>query len=139
MNIRFKRQATIAVGILIALLATGLGGYYIGNSKANKAVQSPQSNNNINAAQGKNLYNGSDLTLTEMYDSLQGASGSDFDQRLLAYEIAIKQNESGMLRLAKEKSQQDAMKKYADIQMGQNDTVVTMLYGWQGDWGFNHH
>ena len=74
-----------------------------------------------------------------MYSSLQGATGSDFDHRLLVYEIAIKQNETGMLRIAKEKSQQDQMKKYTYIQMEQNETITKMLYEWQRDWGFSHH
>ena len=128
------------MGVFLGLLASGLAGYYVGNSsKANRIVKDPQTIKNADTKQEKNLYDGSSLTLSEMYSSLQGASGSDFDHRLLVYEIAIKQNETGMLRIAKEKSQQDSMKKYIDIQMGQNDTVAKMLYEWQRNWGFSHH
>ncbi|MEK9196616.1 MAG: hypothetical protein AAB914_04570 [Patescibacteria group bacterium] len=129
----------LGVGVFLGVLASGFAGYYVGDSKANKIAKDPQIANSIDTKQEKNLYDGSSLTLSEMYSSLQGATGSDFDHRLLVYEIAIKQNETGMLRIAKEKSQQDQMKKYTYIQMEQNETITKMLYEWQRDWGFSHH
>lgn len=55
------------------------------------------------------------------------------------YEQAIRQNEIGMLRMAKEKSTKDPMRKYAAIQMDQSDLVVKMLFEWQSQWGYSHH
>lgn len=139
MKIRDNMNIFLVVGVFLCLLASGFAGYYVGNSRANMTVKDPQTADNSNTKQEKNLYDGSSLVLPEMYNSLQKAVGSDFDHRLLVYEIAIKQNETGMLRIAKEKSQQDSIKKYADIQIEQNEKSVSMLYEWQQNWGFSHH
>lgn len=119
--------------ILIGFLASGFAGYYFGSSKKNRIAS-----DNLTPGE-KNLYDGSSLTLPEMLNSLQEASGSDFDHKLLVYEIAIKQNETGMLRIAKEKSEKDLAKKYADTQIEQNETVTDLLYKWQQSWGLSHH
>lgn len=125
--------------ILIGFLASGFAGYYFGISKKDRiASDSKIASDNLTPGE-KNLYDGSSLTLPEMLNSLQGASGSDFDHKLLVYEIAIKQNETGMLRIAKEKSEKDLAKKYADTQIEQNETVTDLLYKWQQSWGLSHH
>ena len=123
--------------LVLGLLMGGLGGYKIAKSTTKEEISNSKIVQPVKVE--KNLYDGSNLTLNEMYNSLEDAKGSDFDHRLLMYEIALKQNESGMLRIAKEKSTQESMKKYSDIQMSQNDTVVKMLYSWQSQWGFSHH
>lgn len=124
--------------LLIGLLIGGPGGYKIAKPSSTQIKQA-----NKQAPQPtqieKNPYDGSNLTLVEMYDSLQQSAGSDFDHRLLMYEQAIRQNEIGMLRMAKEKSTKDPMRKYAAIQMDQSDLVVKMLFEWQSQWGYSHH
>lgn len=124
---------TLVLGILIG----GLGVYTLSKYTSKAVPQNTKVNQNVEVE--KNLYDGSNLTLSEMYASLQQAEGSDFDHRLLMYEIAIKQNESGMLLMAKSKSTQGSMVKYSDIQTNQNEAVVNMMYGWQKQWGFSHH
>jgi hypothetical protein len=125
---------TLFIGVLIGAFA----GYTFGKPAEEKPVSQGEPTTKQPNVE-KNVYNGNDLTLTEMYENLQEVTGDEFDHRLLMYEIAIKQNESGFLGMASEKSNQEAMKTYADAQIPQNDTTVRAMYDWQRDWGYNHH
>ena len=92
-----------------------------------------------NSNQEKNLYNGSELTLVEMYDSLQESTGQEFDQKMLIYLLSIYNNESGMLRQAETKAQHPELKELAKVLRGKNDQAIPLMNKWQKSWGYSHH
>ncbi len=125
--------------LLIGIMVGAGGGYMLGKSKAQPATTSSQQSTGSQSAGKKNLYNGDELTLVEMYDSLQSTSGNDFDQRLLVYMLTIHNLESGMLRITETKAQRQPLKDLAKIQREQNEKVIPLMNQWQSDWGFSHH
>ncbi len=129
---------TIALTLIIGMLLGGSVGYWGAKNSQTKSSDSSSSVSPLSQPK-KNLYDGSSLTLAEMHESLLKATGSDFDHKLLIYEVALKQNESGMLRMAKEKSTHDSMKNHAKDQIEKNDAMVSTFYDWQKQWGYNHH
>lgn len=128
----------IVPALLVGLIVGAFGGYQMRRPAGEQSESSVAPSTRPSITE-KDPYYSNNLTLTEMYENLSEATGDEFDHRLLMYEIAIKQNESGFLRAALEKSNQVVMKDYADTQLLQNDASVRMMYGWQKQWGYNHH
>lgn len=136
-----KKWFIIVPALILAVgLPAGYGGYMVGKSKAAGTTQtaSPKPAQAGTQAQ-KNLYNGDELTLVEMYDSLKSTSGRDFDQRMLVYLLTINNLETGMLRMADTKAERPPLKDFAKVQMEQNAKVIPLLNQWQSDWGFSDH
>lgn len=131
----------ILIGGLVLLvgIAAGGGGYMLGKSTAKPAATAGQQPGAPAPVKEKNLYNGDELTLMEMYDSVQSASGEEFDRRLLVYLISIANNETGMLRQALTKAQHPELKEFAKLQMSQNDQALPLLNKWQSAWGYSDH
>lgn len=124
----------VIIALGIGLAAGGYGGYTLGVSSKNLdkvALEDTQPKQNI--------YDGNTMTLTQMYDNLRSAPKDDFDHRALAYMIAIKQKELGMLHMVNEKSQFEVMKKYAKIETDHNQNVTRVLRDWQRTWGYDVH
>lgn len=128
------------VGVTVLLIGTSAGaagGYTLGKKTAkSEATQQAKA---ASTTQKKNLYNGDELTLVEMYDSLQQSSGEDFDQKMLIYLLSIHNNESGMLRQAKAKAQHPELKELAAVLRGKNDQTIPLMNKWQKAWGYSHH
>jgi uncharacterized protein (DUF305 family) len=131
---------TVLVGVIVFLLGTtagAAGGYALGK-KTSKSETTKQLNT-TNTTQKKNLFNGDELTLVEMYDSLQSSSGEVFDQKMLVYLLSIYNNESGMLRQAETKAQHPELKELAKVLRGKNDQAIPLMNKWQKSWGYSHH
>lgn len=135
------KNSKIFVVILLAMLIGGSGGYILAKS-SNTPVDTAGRQKTDTAKlvnEENNPYDGSNLTLVEMYDNLQSASGDEFDRRLMEYLLAMNLNQTGMLRQAESKSQKAQFKELASIQMKQNDEVLELLYRWQKEWGYTDH
>lgn len=131
---------TALVGVMILLLgisAGAAGGYTLGKKTAK--IETTKQAMTANSNQEKNLYNGSELTLVEMYDSLQESTGQEFDQKMLIYLLSIYNNESGMLRQAETKAQHPELKELAKVLRGKNDQAIPLMNKWQKSWGYSHH
>mgnify|MGYP001436738435 CR=1 FL=1 len=132
-----KNIVLLTCAVLVTILAY-IAGYLTSVSSATEAE--PQVIKIVSSSgEEKNIYNGSSLTLTEMYDSLMAAEGKEVDHRLIVYLLSIKQNENAMLRKMSEKSSNETLKRYADVQLEQNETVTETLFSWHKQWGFTHH
>lgn len=131
---------TALVGVIVFLLGTtaGVAGGYTLGKKTVKSETAKQVNT-TNTTQKKNLFNGDELTLVEMYDSLQSSSGEVFDQKMLVYLLSIYNNESGMLRQAETKAQHPELKELAKVLRGKNDQAIPLMNKWQKSWGYSHH
>lgn len=129
------------VGVVVLLLGTSvgaLGGFALGKKTAESKITRQTVSSGSNTEK-KNLYNGSELTLVEMYDSLQASTGEDFDQKMLIYLLSIYNNESGMLRQVETKAQHSELKELAKVLRGKNDQAIPLMNKWQKDWGYSHH
>lgn len=79
-------------------------------------------------------------SLSDMYYTLeQTESSSEFDRLYLNYLIQIRNNETGMSRLAKQKSTKPELADIANESMSANGQLVPQLYSWQKIWGYTHH
>lgn len=128
------------VGIVVLLLGTSagaVGGYTLGKKTANS--ETTKQTKDTDTTQKKNLFNGDELTLVEMYDSLQASSGEEFDQKMLIYLLSIYNNESGMLRQAETKAQHPELKELAKVLRDKNDQAIPLMNKWQKSWGYSHH
>lgn len=136
------RGKGLIIIILLSITGTvvgGFGGYVLGKSRAASIQTVKQQNAVTRPAEEKNLYNGDELTLAEMYDSVRSVSGDDFDWRLLVYLTSIRNIETGMLREAESRAKHQQLKDLAKIQKDQNEKVLPLLNQWQSDWGYSHH
>lgn len=125
--------------LLITLLSGASGGYFFGRSQQETPVKTQVKVKTQTTTSDNNPYNGSDLSMVEMYDNLQSSTGEEFDRRLTAYLLAINLNQTGMLRQAESKSDKSELKNLASIQIGQNDKVLELLNRWQKEWGYTDH
>jgi uncharacterized protein (DUF305 family) len=134
-----KKLILISIAVLLVGAVSGAaGGYTVGKNTAKTTISQKSTGNSINS-QEKNLYNGDELTLVDMYASLQASSGDDFDRKLLIYLLSIYNNETGMLRQAETKAQHAELKDLAKTLMGKNEQVIPLMEKWQKQWGYSHH
>lgn len=133
-----SRVALLSLVIVGIAVMAGTGGYMLGVSRA-APVKSAKQQTAVQKAEEKNLYNGDELTLAEMYDSVRSVSGDDYDWRLLVYMTSIRNIETGMLREAGTRAKHQQLKDLAKIQKDQNEKVLPLLNQWQSDWGYSHH
>lgn len=136
---RGKGLIIVIILSITGMVAGGFSGYVIGKSRAAPIQTVKQQNAVTQPAEEKNLYNGDELTLAEMYDSVRSVSGDDFDWRLLVYLTSIRNIETGMLREAETRAKHQQLKDLAKIQKDQNEKVLPLLNQWQSDWGYSHH
>lgn len=134
---RINKVVLVGVVVSLGILVGALGGYTLGKKAAkNEAAQQVKA---ASTANKKNLFNGDELTLVEMHDSLQASSGQEFDQKMLIYLLSIYSNESGMLRQAETKAQHPELKELAAVLRGKNDQTIPLMNKWQKAWGYSHH
>lgn len=137
-----KQGVIIGITLLTVLVAggAGLAGYKAAENKVTKdwSAKLRQQAKTASAGAPKNPYDGSSLTLVDMYENLQKAQGEDFDRKMVAYSYAMKQYETGMLRMSN-KAKHSAIQDYAAVQMGQNKSTVALIGEWQKKWGYNCH
>ena len=129
--------ASLAV-LLAGVLLGAVGGYLVGKNRSVTGASQKSTGNSTNNQQ-KNLYNGDELTLVDMYNSLQTASGEDFDRKLLIYLLSIYNNETGMLKQAETKAQRAELKELAKTLTEKNEQVIPLMDKWQKEWGYSHH
>lgn len=135
-----RLNKTALIGVIVLLFGASVGaagGYTLGKKTAK--IETTKQAMTANSNQEKNLYNGSELTLVEMYDSLQESTGQEFDQKMLIYLLSIYNNESGMLRQAETKAQHPELKELAKVLRGKNDQAIPLMNKWQKSWGYSHH
>lgn len=135
---RLNKSMIIGAAVLLIGISIGaVGGYTVGKKTVKSEVT--QQAKAASTADKKNLFNGDELTLVEMYDSLQASSGQEFDQKMLIYLLSIYNNESGMLRQAETKAQHPELKELAVVLRGKNDQTIPLMNKWQKAWGYSHH
>lgn len=134
-----RRITLVGIMLLITLLSGASGGYFFGRSQQETPTETQAKVKTQAVTNDNNPYNGSDLSMVEMYDNLKSSTGEEFDRRLTAYLLAINLNQTGMLRQAESKSDKSELKNLASIQIGQNDKVLELLNRWQKEWGYTDH
>lgn len=127
----------VATGLLVA----GFGGGWVAASARSTqptvVENTPQTG--VEAAKLVDNSSGEGLTPEELYTQLSGLSGSRFDAQYLAYVILMRNNLTGMDRLAKEKADNPDIKAKAG-ELWQSDTAtMNELYNLQRSTGYAHH
>ena len=79
-----------------------------------------------------------EMTMSQMVDSLQTKKGDDFDKAFLAGMIDHHQSAVDMAKLSAKNAKHDEIKKLsADILTAQSKEI-TMMQSWQTNWGYKN-
>lgn len=137
---KVRKNALVGLVILLAgLTIGGAGGYFLRNASINEAKLNQQSAKQPTKDPEKNLFDGSSLTLPEMYESLGKSSDDEFDWKMLVYLLSIYNNETGMLKQAETKAKHPELKELAKILREKNEKAIPLMNTWQKEWGYSHH
>ena len=136
------KRLRITICVAILFLAGAATGYLLRTPpKQNETITTIEKKTEPEVTPlNKNVMTGQGMTSAELYDQLQSMpSGDDFDQTYLTYMAMLRNNETGMSRIAAEKAIRPELKKIANEQIDASSDVVTELYSWQKIWGFTDH
>lgn len=136
------KKLKIIIGIFFLFLVGAATGYMLRTHPIQEeasTVTEKKSEPEV-ATLKKNVMTGQGMTSAELYDQLQSMSaGDDFDQTYLTYLAMLRNNETGMSRIAADRAIRPELKKIANEQIDASSDVVAELYSWQKIWGFTDH
>ena len=136
------RKLKIIICVVVLFLAGAATGYLLRTQpKQEEKVTTIEKKSEPEViAPKKDLKLGQGMTSEELYNQLQSMpAGDDFDQTYLTYLAMLRNNETGMSRIAADKALRPELKKIANEQIDASSDVVAELYSWQKVWGFTDH
>ncbi len=121
----------------IGVLAGSAGVYALQQRDGNKT---PATNTEQPALQDDSAFGDDGLSPMQMYEKLsETPSGQVFDMYYMKYLMIMRNNETAMARIAKERAGKTELKQTSDTLMQENDQLVDQLMNWQNSWGFSDH
>ncbi len=84
-----------------------------------------------------NTNNGSEMTMSQMSDSLRGKTGDNFDEAFITGMIEHHQGAIGMAKLAQKNAKHDEIKSMANDIITAQSNEIDMMKTWQTNWGYS--
>jgi len=142
-------KKTLIIGIILGAVLAGGGvfawNFFSAKSNSNPQQASQQSDKLKNPVISQtfatgDVSSGDGLTPMQMYDELQKVTDpEEFNRKYITYTILLRNNESGMSRLAEEKSSRQELKAAAAQSMVTDRAFINNMLSWQRLWGYSHH
>lgn len=140
---------TLLLGIVMGVVFAG-GGIYAWNAiKHDSGLKTQKTEQHSEeqkvpvftpAAPQGDLDSGDGLTPAEMFEELQKVTDSEeFNRKYITYMTLLRNNESGMSRLAQEKSNRQELKTAAAQSIEADDLFIKNMLLWQRLWGYTDH
>lgn len=138
-------KKTLIFGIAVGVLLTG-GSLYVYNALTSKPApnQAPSTQQSApvftQPVPTGDFDSGDGLTSIQMFEELQKVTDpEEFNRKYITYMTLLRNNESGMSRLAQEKSNRQELKTAAAQSMEADDAFIKNMLLWQRLWGYTDH
>lgn len=142
-------KKTLIFGIILGVTLTGVGVYawntFSNNSGSVQNQTSEQADDQkapvfTQPAPEGDLDSGDGLTSIQMFEELQKVTDpEEFNRKYITYMTLLRNNESGMSRLAEEKSNRQELKTAAAQSMEADKAFINNMVLWQRLWGYTDH
>lgn len=142
-------KKTLILGIIFGLVFAGMGVYAwdtVFNKSESNQAQSAQQGSDQKApvftqpTPEGDIDSGDGLTSIQMFEELQKVTDpEEFNRKYITYMTLLRNNESGMSRLAEEKSNRQELKTAAAQSMEADKSFISNMILWQRLWGYTDH
>lgn len=81
----------------------------------------------------------SEMTMTQMVDTLKDKRGDAYDEAFIAGMIEHHRGAVEMAELSAERAKHEEIKRLSDAILTAQRSEITTMQQWQEDWGYHHH
>lgn len=85
-----------------------------------------------------NTEDDSEMSMSQMTDSLKNKKGDDFDKAFISSMIEHHQGAIDMAKLAEKNAKHDEIKNMSNDIMSAQSTEIEMMKKWQNEWGYGN-
>lgn len=122
------------IGLLAGAIIAGFGATYAVNNNHQGMMNMMGMHSNTNS---QGMMDDSDMSMSDMTDSLKGKTGDDFDKAFISGMIAHHQGAIDMANLAKQNAKHDEIKNLADDVISAQTKEINEMKSWQSQWGYS--